>query len=83
MSRDRLGAVIADQPGPQIVRKAKVSSFSIGTPGVTPTLVTVLVDGQGDPVPGVGTLRGYAPSVDDWVWVLTQPGFWIILDAIG
>lgn len=60
-----------------------MQSFTVGSPGVSPTLVTVLLDGDGDPVEGVGTCAHYAPTVNDWVWVLVQPGFWVILDRIG
>lgn len=63
-------------PVPQVLRKCLVVSVDDAY------TCTVLLDGEGDSIPGVGLLDHYTLVADDWVWVLTTPGLWVIVGRI-
>lgn len=79
MSVPRLARAIGAGPDGWGLRKAKVTAFVISADPTVGSTVTVLLDGEGDPIEGVGYLSTYAPTTNDWVWLLVTPGLWLAL----
>lgn len=75
-----IGKAVRPPGASRMLRQAQVVAFQVavvGPPAIQPT-VTLKLDGEGDEVEA-SYLEPYGPTIGDWVWVLVEPGDWLVL----